>query len=71
MGFLSKMKKEMKELVEKMAENDERRVFAHYMVSPVNALKPPRPSRGAHRLSVHEKLHCQRRGGIHCCYTFP
>lgn len=33
MGFLSKMKKEMKELVEKMAGNDERRVFAHYMVS--------------------------------------
>lgn len=33
MGFLSKMKKEMKELVEKMSGNDERRVFAHYMVS--------------------------------------
>ena len=62
MGFLSKMKMEMKELVENMSGNDERRVFAHYMVSPVVALKPSRSSRGAQRLSVHERLHCQHMG---------
>lgn len=62
MGFLSKMKKEMKELVEKMAGNTERLVFAHYMVSQSMPRSHPVPP-GAHSVCQFTRSFSVNRGG--------